>query len=528
MNALYRPGPMQYIPVFTKRKHGKEKVEYPHPMLEEILKPTFGIMVYQEQIMQAAQIMGGFSLGKADILRRAMGKKDMKIMEEQKVIFIEGAAEKGVDKKNAEEVFATMQEFAKYGFNRSHSAAYSVIAYQTAYLKAHYPAEYMSAVLTNNLNDIKKITFFIDECSRQGIKVLGPSVNEGHLDFVVNKKGEIRFGMAAIKNVGESAVRSIIEEREENGNFTSIFDFVKRVNLRSVNKRSIESLAKAGAFDDFENTHRAQYFHRDHSEDSIFLEKVIKYGNDYQIQKSSSQVSLFGEMGDIDIKDPDLPECGHWSKLEQLKNEKEVTGFYMSGHPLENFKTEMDHFCNIDLTSLKNNMAKYQNKNLMFAGILTTVNHRTSQTGKPFATFVLEDFNDYYQFILFSEDYLKMKHMLLEGSSLFVNAKVQARNKKNTESLDVRINSITLLPEVLEKMTNELTITVNLMSIDKDFISDFANLTKSNKGTTRFKFHVLDEEDKLSVNLNSKNNKVDPLPFIRHMEQMPSVQFKIN
>lgn len=300
------------------------------------------------------------------------------------------------------------------------------------------------------------------------------------------------------------------------------------MNLRSVNKRSLESLAKAGAFDDFENTHRAQYFYRDNSDDSIFLEKVIKYGNDFQIQKNSSQVSLFGEMGDVDIKDPELPDCSHWSKLDQLKYEKEVTGFYMSGHPLENFKTEMDHFCNIDLNSLKNNMSKYQNKNLMFAGILTTVNHRTSQTGKPFATFVLEDFNDYYQFILFSEDYLKMKHMLLEGSSLFVNAKVQARNKHNPESLDVRINNITLLPEVLEKLTNDITITVPLMSIDGNFIAQFVELTKQEKGPTKFKFHIIDEEDKYSVNLNSKNNKVDPLPFIRQLEKMPQIQFKIN
>ncbi|MCB0806928.1 MAG: DNA polymerase III subunit alpha, partial [Bacteroidales bacterium] len=409
MNALYRPGPMEFIPTFIQRKHGKEKVEYPHPLLEEILTPTFGIMVYQEQIMQTAQILGGFSLGKADILRRAMGKKKMEVMAAMKKEFVEGAAEKDIDKKKAEEVFDVMQEFAKYGFNRSHSAAYSVIAYQTAYLKAHYPAEYMAAVLTHNLNDIKKITFFVDECKRQGIPVLGPDVNESFLNFMVNDEGEIRFGLAAIKNVGESAARNIIEEREKNGHYTSIFDFAKRVNLKSVNKRSMEALAMAGAFDGFENTHRAQFFYRENSEDSIYLEKVVKFANDYQIQQNSSQVSLFGESEDIEIKDPELPVCAPWTKMEQLRNEKEITGFYMTGHPLEDFKNEIDNFCNVTITDIKNNKEQYKNKNVTFAGIVTAVNHRTSKTGNPFATFTMEDFTDFDNYILFSEDYLKLK-----------------------------------------------------------------------------------------------------------------------
>ncbi len=260
MNALYRPGPMGYIPVYIDRKHGREKVNYPHELLEEILTPTYGIMVYQEQIMQTAQIMAGFSLGKADILRRAMGKKKKDIMAEQAVEFIKGAEEKGISKEKAEEVFQIMERFAEYGFNRSHSAAYSIIAYQTAYLKAHYPAEYMAAVLTHNLNDIKKIKFFIDECLRQHIDVLGPNINESSLNFTVNDKGEVLFGMAAIKGVGGAAVKNIMEERDERGQFTSIFDFSQRINLRAVNRKSMEALALAGAFDAFEGSHRAQYF----------------------------------------------------------------------------------------------------------------------------------------------------------------------------------------------------------------------------------------------------------------------------
>jgi DNA polymerase-3 subunit alpha len=352
MNALYRPGPMNYIPIYINRKQGKEKVDYLHPLLEDILRPTFGIMVYQEQIMQTAQIMAGFSLGRADILRRAMGKKKMDIMAAQKVDFVKGAIEKGIPEEKAEEVFAIMERFAEYGFNRSHSAAYSVIAYQTAYLKAHYPAEYMAAVLTHNINDIKKITFFIDECKRHEIDVLGPDVNESFLDFVVNKEGQIRFGLGAIKNVGENAVHAIIREREENGLFTDIFDFTKRINLKAVNKRCMESLAMAGAFDNFENTHRAQYFFRENTDDSIFLEKVIKFAASHQERINTAQVSLFGEDSEIVVPDPELPACEPWSKLQQLKNEKEVTGFYMSGHPLDDYKIEMDSFCNVALKDL--------------------------------------------------------------------------------------------------------------------------------------------------------------------------------
>ena len=262
MNALYRPGPMQFIDIYIKRKQGGEKVSYPHPMLEEILKPTYGIMVYQEQIMQTAQIMAGFSLGKADLLRRAMGKKKMDVMQAQKIEFVNGALQKNIEKEKAEEIFGVMERFAEYGFNRSHSAAYSVIAYQTAYLKAHYPAEYMAAVLTHNLNDIKKITLFIDEARRQNIDVMGPDVNESAFDFTVTNEGTIRFGMGAIKGVGEAAVRALVSEREANGPFTSIFDMVKRVNLQAVNRSCFEALARAGAFDGFEGTHRAQFFFR--------------------------------------------------------------------------------------------------------------------------------------------------------------------------------------------------------------------------------------------------------------------------
>jgi DNA polymerase-3 subunit alpha len=527
MNALYRPGPMEFIPTFIRRKHGKEKVVYPHPLLEEILTPTFGIMVYQEQIMQTAQIMGGFTLGKADILRRAMGKKKMDVMEAMKVEFVEGAEKQGIDKKKAEEVFGIMQEFAKYGFNRSHSAAYSVIAYQTSYVKAHYPAEYMAAVLTHNLNDIKKITFFIDECKRQGIEVLGPDVNESYLNFMVNDKGEIRFGLAAIKNVGEAAAENIIQVREESGHYNSIFDFAKRVNLKSVNKRSMESLAMAGAFDSFEDTHRAQYFHRENSEDTIFLEKIVKYANEFQIQQNSSQVSLFGGDDEIEVQDPEMPQIDPWTKIEQLKNEKDVTGFYMSGHPLEDFKMEIDQFCNVTITDLKNNKESYKNKNVTFAGILTAVNHRTSKTGNPFATFTIEDFTDFDNYILFSEDYLKMKHFLLEGSSLLIKAQITERKFKNGQ-LDIRISGIMLLSEALERNTNEILLKLPLMAINEDFINTIEKLSKQSKGNCKLKFQVSDPDTKTEITMPASKHTVAPASFLKEVESFDYVRYKLS
>ncbi|MEZ5149159.1 MAG: DNA polymerase III subunit alpha [Bacteroidales bacterium] len=526
MNALYRPGPMEFIPTFIRRKHGKEKVEYPHPLLEEILKPTFGIMVYQEQIMQTAQIMGGFTLGKADILRRAMGKKKMDVMTAMKKEFVEGAEAKGIEKKNAEEVFDVMQEFAKYGFNRSHSAAYSVIAYQTSYLKAHYPAEYMAAVLTHNLNDIKKITFFIDESKRRDIPVLGPDVNESHMNFMVNEKGEIRFGLAAIKNVGESAADSIIREREENGPYQSIFDFAKRVNLKSVNKRSMEALAMAGAFDRFENTHRAQYFYRENTEDTIFLEKIVKFANEYQIQQNSAQVSLFGDAEEVQMVDPSLPDCPIWSKMEQLNKEKEVTGFYMSGHPLEDFKSEIDNFCNVTINDLKNDKEKYKNKQVTFAGILTAVNHRTSKTGNPFATFTMEDFNDFDNYILFSEDYLKLKHFLVEGSSLLVKAKVTERNFKNGQ-LDIRISSIMLLSESMERNTKEILLKLTLDNIDESFIENLEKIIKESPGSCKLRFQVTDLEDNIDVNLPAARLSIGASGFLRNMDLLGDIEYKL-
>ena len=390
MNALYRPGPMDNIPSFVNRKHGREPVEYPHPMLESILKNTYGIMVYQEQIMQVAQKMGNYSLGGADLLRRAMGKKKMDIMMKEKVNFVAGAKEQGVDESIADDVFGLMTKFASYGFNKSHAAAYSVLAFKTAYLKAHFPKEYMASVLTHNVNDIKKITFFMEECRRMGIEVLPPSVNESKSLFVVNKMGQIRFGLEAIKGVGRAVVEKLIIEREEGGRFTSIFDLTKRMPLRSINKKVLESLAYAGAFDEFEGVKRYQYFLPFSDRDDMnVLEKALSWGTKVQIEKNSTQISLFGAAGSGENgfdDEPSIPigsmKDGYvqemWSKLEMLNFEKAVIGFYLSGHPLDKFKWQMNSFPITSFTDLE----KKKGKNVLLVGIVTSARERMTRSGK--------------------------------------------------------------------------------------------------------------------------------------------------
>ena len=399
MNALYRPGPMQFIETYVKRKHGEEEVEYPHELLEDILKDTFGIMVYQEQIMQTAQILGGYTLGGADLLRRAMGKKKKDVMAEQKVVFRDGCkVHHDIEVDHADKIFGVMEKFAEYGFNRSHSAAYSVVAFQTGYLKAHYPAEYMAAVLTNNMSDIKKVSFYMDECKRAGLAVLGPDVNESSLKFSVNAEGAIRFGLGAIKGVGESAVEAIINQREENGFFNSIFDLTKRIDLRSANKRTLEALALSGGFDSFENSHRSMYFYDENG--NTFLEKAIKFGAKFQESVNSAQVSLFGESSEVSMPEPPLPICEKWGTLQKLKQEKEVVGIFISGHPLDDFKLELDNFCNSNIGVLENFDA-VKGRELSFAGIVTDSTERITKTGKPFGKITIEDYSNAFEFVLF-------------------------------------------------------------------------------------------------------------------------------
>lgn len=529
MNALYRPGPMDNIPSYINRKHGKEKVDYPHTILEEILKPTNGIMVYQEQIMQISQKMAGFSGFKADELRKAMGKKQKHIIENLKKDFIEGAQNNNIDTKKAEEVYELMGKFGQYGFNRSHSAAYSVIAYQTAYLKANYPAEFMSAILTNNLNDIKKITFYLTECKRHNITVLGPDINESELKFTVNSKGEVRFGLAAIKNVGEGVVTEIISERDKNGYFTDIFDLAKRVSIRALNKKCLESLVLAGAFDSFRETHRAQYFFQKSGDEMNFIEKIIKNASTFQNGKQINQASLFGETVESTLPDIDLPECEPWSKYVLLQKEKEIVGFYISGHPLDEFSIEIENFCNTDISKLKTeeDLKKIKNKELKFAAIITTSVEKMTKKGDPFGTVTIEDYIDNLTFNLFKEDYLKFRHLLISGQIIFIKAKVQTRYKTD-DQLELKITNIGLLSEVIEKYAKYVNVSLALSDLDEDTIQKLNSIITSCKGQNPFKLIITDESENNSIELQSRKFQVNINDFVKQLSKETLLDFKLN
>lgn len=527
MNALYRPGPMDYIPSFIKRKNGKEKIEYDLPEMKEILEETYGITVYQEQVMQLSQKIAGFSRGNADNLRKAMGKKDLVQLEKVKSLYFEGAAERKHDLKKIEKIWNDWREFAKYAFNKSHSTCYAFVAYRMAYLKTHFQAEFMAAVLSRNLSDITKITFFIDEAKHMGIRVLKPDVNESDENFIVNKAGEIRFGMAAIKGLGGNAVEEIIAERNRNGLFNNVFDFAKRINLRVVNKRSFEALAMAGAFDSFDKTHRAQFFYRENTDDTIFIEKLIRYATKVQERASSQQVSLFGEAGEVETSDPPMPECKPWSGIEQLRNEKEVTGFYISGHPLDEYRIEMKNFGKNRISDFKDNLKKFNGKNIVFGGMVISAEHKTTQTNKPFGSFVVEDYDDTIELRLFSEDYLKFRHYLAEGFFLLIYAKVQQRFNAS-DQLEIKITNMMLLPEVIEKNAREIKLRLSLDDLNDELIEKLENSAKDKKGTCKLTFAVYDSYEKLNLSFNAANIKVNAQDFLTIIENMPEIAYQLN
>lgn len=506
MNALYRPGPLEYIPNFIARKHGREKVSYDLPEMEDHLKDTYGITVYQEQVMLLSQKLGGFGKGDADVLRKAMGKKDKATLDKMKGKFMDGALAKGHPEDKLEKIWTDWEAFAQYAFNKSHSTCYAYVAFQTAYLKAHYPSEYMAAILTNNLSNIDKITFFMDESRRMNIPVLGPDVNESEHKFSVNKEGQVRFGLGAVKGVGEAAVEALVAERKSNGAFKDMFDLVRRVNLRSANKRCFESMAMAGALDFDTNISRSQYFFKDIKENSTQLEKILRYGAAMQDNKNSSQNSLFGDIGSVDMPTPKLFPCEPWSRLEQLKNEKEVIGFYLSGHPLDEYKIEIESFCNTTLNPLKD-LAKWKGRDVSFAGIAVEVNHRVSKTGKPFGSLILEDYSGNLDIVLFGEDYLKFKHFLNKDAFLFIKGKVQTRFNQS-DLLEIKISNVQLLNDIGNTLTKSVTLTINSLLLNEDKIGTIENLIEQYKGNIPVRMKLLDNELKMSVDALARKTKV--------------------
>lgn len=512
MNALYRPGPMQFIPNFIARKHGQEKIDYPHPLLVDILKNTYGIMVYQEQVMQTAQIIAGYSLGEADLLRRAMGKKQPEEMAKQREIFVKGAQEKNnIPSTKAIEIFEVMEKFAQYGFNRAHSAAYSVIAYQTAYIKAHYPSEYMASVLTHNQNDIGKISFFMEECIRQGIQVLGPDVNESQVNFDVTPSQEIRFGLTAIKGAGEGAVSHIIAEREKNGHFTDIFSFVERVDLRTVNKKTLESLAMAGAFDGFTSYHRRQYLFAANGEQNLLV-KAIQYGNQIKQEKASAQQSLFAMDNDFQyIQKPPIPTCEPYDKIEKLRMEKELVGFYISGHPLDQFKVELANFCDVHTQ----NVLTFKQKEVRLAGIITECSIKYNKQGRPFGLFILEDYHGTLDLALFGEDFLKNQHMLQKGMFVHITGVVTERYNQQ-DTWEYKPQKISLLGEMRDKLGKNLSISVAIEKITPQFITELGSLITKNTGNCCLQLHITDASEAIQVSLQALKYRIYPSDELLH------------
>ncbi len=501
MNALYRPGPMAYIPKFVARKHGREIVTYDVPEMKEYLEETYGITVYQEQVMLLSQKLGGFSKGDADVLRKAMGKKQIATLNNMKVKFVEGATAKGHPAEVLEKIWNDWEAFAQYAFNKSHSTCYAFVAYQTAYLKAHYPSEYMAAVL-NHAGSIDKITFFMEECKRMSITVLGPDINESNNGFAVNKKGEIRFGFSGIKGVGEAAIDCIIEDRGKNGPFKDIFDLVKRVNLRSVSKKSIENLVYSGAFDCFEQYHRAQYLFQAPG-DTSSLEKIVKFGSVFQTQASSTANTLFGEMQMPDIIVPKLPPCPAWQLIEQLDYEKEVTGMYMSGHPLDNFKFELTHYKFTplnDFTEVKNTPGiPPLSRPFRMAGLVIDGQHRLTKTGKNFGVMHLEDFSGKAEFMLWGEDYVKYNNYLEKGRIVFIEGGFKQRF--NTDQYEFKISKLHLLDSVKTTLTKQIILDISPQFLDEAMISFIDNNIQHHPGKTSIKFNIVDriQERKISL-----------------------------
>ncbi|MEA3426967.1 MAG: DNA polymerase III subunit alpha [Bacteroidota bacterium] len=506
MNALYRPGPIAYIPKFIDRKHGREAISYDLDDMKEYLEDTYGITVYQEQVMLLSQSIGGFTKGDADVLRKAMGKKQKAVLDKMKAQFISGATAKGHPADKLEKIWTDWEAFAQYAFNKSHSTCYAFVAYQTAYLKAHYPGEYMSAVL-NHAGAIEKITFFMEECKRMGIKVLGPDINESLKGFAVNQRGEIRFGLGGLKGVGDAAVDTVIAEREKNGPYKDIFDFIKRVLQKNVNKKSLESLAYSGAFDCFTAYHRAQYFYTPDNERQSGLERIIAYG---QAQQSAAGTAntLFGDLSDaMQVQVPKIPNCEPWTLTELLDHEKEVTGMFMSGHPLDHFKFELKHYGITrisDFNEIKDSLSTQSGlgKSLRVAGLVIDVQHRVTKTGKNFGSFVIEDFTGKTEFVLWSEDYIKFQNYLEKGQNILLTGFFRNRfNQPN--NFEFKINIMSLLETVKQNLTRSIEISMHPASVTPDFVSFVDKNVRSNPGKATLKFNIFEPKDNLKITLSS-------------------------
>ena len=528
MNALYRPGPLEYIPSFIKRKHGVEEIVYDLEACKEYLEETYGITVYQEQVMLLSQSLAGFTKGEADTLRKAMGKKKFDLLSKLKPKFLDQGGDRGHDREILEKIWTDWEAFASYAFNKSHSTCYAWIAYQTAYLKANYPAAYMASVLSNNMNDIKTVSAFMEECKRMGLQVLGPDVNESYYKFAVNKEGAIRFGLGAIKNVGESAVKALTEERKKNGLFESIYDLVQRVELRSLNRQAMEGMALGGGFDSFNVYHRAQFFAKDEKGLTI-IDHLRKFGAAVQAQLDAPP-DLFGNAVDVQLAKPKASYAEPWTAMEKLTREKEVVGIYISGHPLDDFQLELKNLCRGTLMHLNHDLTKLANQELLIAGIVIATEHRMTKTGKPFGTMEVEDKTDNYKFFLWSEDYLKLKHFLVDCSLLMIRGKVQKRKwSKDDKELEFKIHGLELLAEAREKMTKVLNLRMVCDGINDEFVKKLHEILSEYPGECQLKVKLVDTVDNIVVEMPVRKGGVKVSnELLQKIDSLGGVDYYLN
>ena len=534
MVSLYRPGPMDNLPSFINRKMGREKIEYPIPVMKEYLDETYGITVYQEQVMLLSRLLAGFTRGDSDKLRKAMGKKQISVMNGLEEQFYEGGQKNGHDVEKLKHIWIEWKKFAEYAFNKSHATCYAFVAYQTAYLKTHYAAEFMAANLTNNLDNLDKITQLIEDTTRMGIKILSPDVNESDLSFTVNKKGDIRFGLAALKGVGSSAVESFIEERNANGPFVNVFDFVERINLRKCNKRAIESMAYAGAFDSFGTTHRAQYFHLDNSEHS-FIEKLINFGAKAQGNQNQNQVSIFDEMPEAQaLAYPEIPQCEPWHPIEQLRYEKEIAGFYISGHPLDSYKLVIDNFVSVQIADLNNPeyLKKMVSRPINFAGIVTSAQKMISKSNTEYGKITLEDYSGEYQWMLFREDFAKHKHLFEVGNQLFIKASLkeqfrgrdyQGETKYNLSPLDIYY-----LDSACEKLCKKALLTIHIDDVSNNLAYLLEEAFEKSQGKIPISIRIITNEDNFTSEFGNFNLKINPEKFHDNLKLLVPYRFTLS
>ncbi|MCG8698023.1 MAG: DNA polymerase III subunit alpha [Bacteroidales bacterium] len=539
MNALYRPGPMDYIPNYVDRKHGRDKVEYDHPLMEKYLKETNGITVFQEQVMLLSRLLGNFTRGQSDTLRKAMGKKKLKLMEELKVLFvdgclknekfIEGCEERKKDPKELiDKIWKDWEAFASYAFNKSHSVCYAYVAYQTGYLKAHYPAEFMAANLSRNLSNITEVSKLMEECRRMGLNVLVPDVNESHARFTVNDKGDIRFGMAAVKGLGEAAVQHIVEEREKNGTYEDFFNFIERVNLNTVNKRSIEAMAISGCFDSFEEIERHQFFF-EYPDKTTYIDHLVKYGN--LVKNQTNANTLFGDDASYNDaqKKPDLPVCEPWPALIKLNKERELIGIFLSSHPLDDYKLEINNFTTHTLSQLTD-LDALEGKEITIAGLVCEVQHLLTRTGRPYGSLTIEDYTDRYRFMLFGKDYEEFRKYLYDNYSLIIKGTVQQNAwKKDERALEFKIKKMGLLSNVRDEMVKNISLTIALKHLSEEIVTELKTQTTNHEGKALLKFQVYDESEGIKLDLFSRNSTVDVNEdFVSFLDSHPEIEYKVS